>query len=373
MKRRISALILALLLCMSIVPASVRAAGPAVTPSAQSFVVDGKNVKADIYNIDGSNYFKLRDVAMLLKDTRARFSVSYDEKTRTIDLMPDGEYVPDGSELKIGADKSDSCVKSTQGVRVNGEAAALSAYNIGGNNYFKLRDLGAALNFFVGYEEETNTVILNSAYYIEHTDYSDGLPVSCYYEHPCFNGNSDALIEIEDTFDRLEALFAADQAENIKDYAREAVASGGEYAPTAESPYLCEYDAHVFTCTDDLISVGISYGWYAGGVYDYGMNCYNFSAQTGSVVWLTDVLDGTADEIKESIIAALLEQYPGVEEDGVIDTPMDAIRAMDIQDIHFYVLDGRVHVFFSKYEIAFGAAGAFDVLLPQPAQTVTKG
>jgi hypothetical protein len=374
MKRRISALVLALMLCMSLVPASVRAAGPAVVPSAQNFVVDGKTVKAEIYNIDGSNYFKLRDIAMLLKDTKARFSVDYDAKTRLINLIPDAEYVPDGSELKTGTDKSSTCVPSTQGVTVQGEESGLRGYNIGGNNFFKLRDLGTALGFYVGYEQDNNTAYINSAYFIERTDYSDGLPVSCFFEKPRFNGNSDILIGIEEKFDMLEEAFAADHAESIKGYAREAL-EGSSYPPTAEAPYLAEWHATVYTCTDDLISIGLGYDWYAGGVYDYGMSCYNFSGQTGATVYLTDVVDGTEDEIKETIITAMLEQYADVniEEAGIMMTPMEAIREKNIEDFCFYVLDGYVHVFFSKYEITFGAAGAFDVVLPEPAQTVTKG
>jgi hypothetical protein len=34
---------------------------------------------------------------------------------------------------------------------------------IGGNNFFRLRDLGAALDFGVDYVEQTRTVIVSSA------------------------------------------------------------------------------------------------------------------------------------------------------------------------------------------------------------------
>ena len=40
---------------------------------------------------------------------------------------------------------------------------AFMAFNIGGNNYFMLRDLGEALGFEVDYDAATRTMIMNSA------------------------------------------------------------------------------------------------------------------------------------------------------------------------------------------------------------------
>ena len=46
---------------------------------------------------------------------------------------------------------------------IDGKAAdGLSVYNIGGNNYFKLRDLGDALGFTVDYDADSNTAIVLS-------------------------------------------------------------------------------------------------------------------------------------------------------------------------------------------------------------------
>ncbi|MBE7004620.1 MAG: hypothetical protein E7425_10140 [Ruminococcaceae bacterium] len=370
MKRKLSALLLALTLFVSLAAVPARAADSPAVLSPQSFAVDGKPVQAEVYNIGGSNYFKLRDIAMLLKDTDARFSVDYNEAARTIELTTGKAYVPNGSELKTGVDNSATCVESNQRLLVDGINADLKAYNIGGSNFFRLRDLGEVLRFFVGYDAETNTALLNSAYYIERIDYSEGLPISLYYEIPIFRGSSDALRMIEEEAEARRAEFAEGQALNALEYTLEGLE--GSYPPSPTDPYLAEWDAMVFTCNDDIVSYGVSYSWYVGGVYDYGINCYNYDAKTGAHVYLTDVCSGTEDEIKESIIAALLDQYPGVEEAGVMGTPMDVIRDMDVHLIGFYVEDGIVHVTFSKYEIAFGAAGAFDVELGA-AEPVTKG
>lgn len=161
MKRRILSLVLALVLLTALAVPTM-ADGPAVTASNQTITVDGKTVTAEVYNIDGSNYFKLRDVAQMLNGTEAQFSVSYDETSRTITANADTAYTPVGGELTVGEDKSATCVESNQAFAVNGIARSASVYNIGGNNFFKLRDLGALLGFAVGYDAETRTVVVDS-------------------------------------------------------------------------------------------------------------------------------------------------------------------------------------------------------------------
>lgn len=58
--------------------------------------------------------------------------------------------------------------QTASNVLVNGKQIAFDAYNIGGNNYFKLRDLAYALNgsnkqFEVTWDGENNTILLSSA------------------------------------------------------------------------------------------------------------------------------------------------------------------------------------------------------------------
>ena len=69
--KKIVSIAAAMILCIITLTNTVVYADPVVEPSSQHFEVDGVNVTAEIYNIDGNNYFKLRDIAMLLKDTSA--------------------------------------------------------------------------------------------------------------------------------------------------------------------------------------------------------------------------------------------------------------------------------------------------------------
>ena len=147
-------------------PAEETPAEPAedvVVPSNQALSVNGEAVTgAQVYNINGSNYFKLRDVAAMLNGTGSQFALEYDAAAREIVLTTGEAYTPDGSELTAGEDQSATAVRSSQSLTIDGESASLTAYNIGGNNYFMLRDLGEALGFEVDYDAATRTMIINS-------------------------------------------------------------------------------------------------------------------------------------------------------------------------------------------------------------------
>ena len=162
MKRTLSLLLVLLLLA----GLSTAAHAEDVRLSSQALTVDGRSVACEYYNIDGYNYFKLRDIAFVLNGTSSQFSVDYDEAARAVKIVTGEAYVSVGGELAKGEDLSSTARPSTQTILVNGQKRSdLKAYFIGGdigNNYFKLADLGAALGFGVGYDEKTKTIRIES-------------------------------------------------------------------------------------------------------------------------------------------------------------------------------------------------------------------
>lgn len=159
MKKLLPIILTLLLVCI----AAPYASAANVVASPQNLSVDGVDADCDKYNIDGSNYFKLRDLAQLLSKTDSRFSISFDEQSNAVAVVSGKEYTPVGGELARGQDQSKTAVVSKQSVLIDGKAAdGLSIYNIGGNNYFKLRDLGDALGFTVDYDADSNTAIVLS-------------------------------------------------------------------------------------------------------------------------------------------------------------------------------------------------------------------
>lgn len=69
MKKLLPIILTLLLVCIAVSYASAAN----VVASPQNLSVDGVDADCDKYNIDGSNYFKLRDLAQLLSKTDSRF------------------------------------------------------------------------------------------------------------------------------------------------------------------------------------------------------------------------------------------------------------------------------------------------------------
>jgi endoglucanase len=113
------------------------------------------------YNINGHNYFMLRDIAYVVRNSPAVFDVGWDASRNAI-MLSTGIMYTLSREYAGNQPPTVSASPSTALVYVNGNSADIRAYNIGGHNYFMLRDLGEILNFIVDFDANTNTVIIKA-------------------------------------------------------------------------------------------------------------------------------------------------------------------------------------------------------------------
>lgn len=133
--------------------------GVIANPTSSLVTVNGSQVSFQAYNINDNNYFKLRDLAAALSASGKSFEIGYDSETNAITLTSGQSYTSVGGELETaGKTSSVSAAISTAVVYLDGSKISLTAYNIGGNNYFKLRDVAKAINFGVLYDSATSTI-----------------------------------------------------------------------------------------------------------------------------------------------------------------------------------------------------------------------
>ena len=159
MKKKL-ALALTAIMALSAVPAY---AGVPAAPTASKVTVNGAAKAFEAYNINSNNYFKLRDIAYVLNGTDASFSVGWDGAANSIALAKGEAYAPTGSEMKVSGTKDiKDAVESKSTILIDGKKAALKAYTIKGNNYFKLRDLGTALGFQIGWDNASQTISITT-------------------------------------------------------------------------------------------------------------------------------------------------------------------------------------------------------------------
>jgi len=138
-------------------------AGLVAKPTASTVLVNGENVAFDAYNIEGNNYFKLRDLAFILNGTEKQFEVGWDAANNAITLTSGKAYTPVGGEMTGKGTGDKRPTPTVSKIYLDGKEVQFTAYNIDGNNYFKLRDIGAAFDFGVTWDGAKNTIVIDTS------------------------------------------------------------------------------------------------------------------------------------------------------------------------------------------------------------------
>lgn len=137
--------------------------GVTAVPTSSKVLVDGSNVSLTSYNIGNSNYFKLRDIAMVLDGSKKEFNVVWDNNRNAISILKNHKYVAVGGELAVqNIIIKKNAVESSSEVYLNGNKVSITAYNIDGSNYFKLRDIALSMDFDVSWDPEENTILIET-------------------------------------------------------------------------------------------------------------------------------------------------------------------------------------------------------------------
>lgn len=142
--------------------ASAGAADLTATKSAHTVEVDGAIQNISAYMIGGNNYFKLRDIAVMVDGSQKQFEVSWSEAEQCISLISGQGYTAVGGELEPLPDRAQSAEYSTASIIKDGEAIFLNGYNINDNNYYKLRDVAYAFDFGVEWDEAAQTIVVDT-------------------------------------------------------------------------------------------------------------------------------------------------------------------------------------------------------------------
>ncbi|MCL2356216.1 MAG: glycoside hydrolase family 5 protein [Defluviitaleaceae bacterium] len=147
MEKRIFAIVMAVFLVVTL---AVAVSAAQATPTEHEVRVDGTSVDVRAFNIGGRNYFMLRDVAYILRDTPVRFDLEWDGERGAILIESGNSYAGTPAEIDGSATIA---VPSRADVYVNDVLINFNAYSIRGFTFFQLRELGDALGFGVDFED----------------------------------------------------------------------------------------------------------------------------------------------------------------------------------------------------------------------------
>lgn len=132
------------------------------TAKTQTIIIDGEKHDILACNIKDNNYFKIRDIAMLLSGSAKSFEVEWDAGAGCINMKSAFDYTPAGGELAKGDGSQKTAVASDAMLTYDGLIVDAACYNIDGNNYFKLRDITDALDCRVEWNERTQQIEIST-------------------------------------------------------------------------------------------------------------------------------------------------------------------------------------------------------------------
>ncbi len=136
-------------------------------PSASKVYVNGSSVVFTAYNINDNNYFKLRDLAWALKGSGKQFDVGWDQASNSIILYSNQAYETMGGEIPAQPGQASQgaipAKKTSSKILAADKAIAFDAYNINGNNFFKLRDIAELLDFELTWDAAAGAIRIDTA------------------------------------------------------------------------------------------------------------------------------------------------------------------------------------------------------------------
>ena len=133
-------------------------------PSVAVLVVDGAKIDIEAFSIGGSNYFKLRDIAYILKDSIKRFNILYNESSGSFTLKPNEPYTPNGNEMTFtGISYPFRATASEVTVYFDNQEYILTSYKIGDSYFYKLRDIARLVGFSVEWDADRRAISVDTA------------------------------------------------------------------------------------------------------------------------------------------------------------------------------------------------------------------
>ena len=130
------------------------------TPSTAKLAVNGNIFDLAGYNVNYANYYKIRDIAMLVRATSSKFEVEWNPSG--ISLVPGSKYTVVGNELSPDYSTTLDISEYDGKIFVNGAETNVEAYTINGSTYMQIRDIGNIAGFAVDWDGATETVLITT-------------------------------------------------------------------------------------------------------------------------------------------------------------------------------------------------------------------
>ncbi|MCM1220295.1 MAG: sigma-70 family RNA polymerase sigma factor [Lachnospiraceae bacterium] len=190
-----------------------------------------------------------------------------------------------------------------------------------------------------------------------------GRSLEIFYEMPVFGESGAGYQEINRFFEEKQDAFLDPEGDEIA----WALEMADENPPADGDIYRYTVSAEIMQETGKYASVSQSLNSYLGGIREEEITYYNFRTDTGALLSLMDLVDGTQEEIGAAAADALAVAYPFLETN--YPEALDMARGYDFESCRFYISGGQIYLSFTTaeiYGIAYGPSPPVAVRLPIP-------
>lgn len=157
--KKITCFLLSMILIFTILSTDALARNRVMsTVSEDTLKLNNEIVYCQGFNVKGTNYYKLRDIAKILSNTSSRFNVDWNNNQ--IQIIGGGEYEETEGLEEYYYDGSQRYYGNLEEleISVDGKIKNIEVYSIDGNNYFKLRDLKDIALFELDWDNEKREI-----------------------------------------------------------------------------------------------------------------------------------------------------------------------------------------------------------------------
>jgi uncharacterized YkwD family protein len=158
----VAAIVVATLLMGGVAAKSAALQTVTAVPNNAKVLVNGSEISFESYGIDGYNYFRIRDIANVVKNTDKCFQVEWDGQRNAINLISDKAYSASPNSVSKAEMKTENAVPSSSTIYKDGKEINQTAYTINENNFIKLRDIGKAFNIGVEWDNSTRIIEIDT-------------------------------------------------------------------------------------------------------------------------------------------------------------------------------------------------------------------
>lgn len=132
-------------------------------PNPATVKINGKEIAFDAYNINGNNFFKLRDLAYSINNSTKKFAIDWDNSLKAVNMTIGSSYKANGSEMSAKGTSSQKADITNSVLYLNKTRIYPLTYIIKNNNYVKLQDWAKAMDIKISYDNTKKLITVDTS------------------------------------------------------------------------------------------------------------------------------------------------------------------------------------------------------------------